>query len=255
MSLQVYDLLKYLAITSNDLPYEVAWILRVFYTRRKRWNSLEISKSKSLSPVYQIIIGMITATAGGTIISLVSNLKINWIASDILYLVAIACWIAVQFNTFTYVYESRLFQIVAIFGETISWVRSLLGGIDTAISIYPGSFFAIYLFAILSGSAGALVGQIEIRKWANSSEMKGLPYSPTGVHVSLCMGVLYVLLSQVFLFPKESIQITICGCLLVFSFMAYFGILLDPLRFLLCSSPSTSPAPPTNSKKNKSKNQ
>ena len=84
---------------------------------------------------------------------------------------------AVYFTLFNTLYESKIFQVrtppqspstcllfsiffflclsmmqaIAVAGETISWARSLLGGIDIAIKEYPGSTVAIYFFSMLAG--------------------------------------------------------------------------------------------------------
>lgn len=91
----VYDTLKYLAITSSTLPSEAFWMTRVFYTRRHR-NSQTATPSTSshLSPIYQLLVGFAISQAGGTIINVVCNRKVTWIADDSLYFVALVCWYA-----------------------------------------------------------------------------------------------------------------------------------------------------------------
>jgi len=92
-----YEALKYLAITSSALPSEAIWIARVFHTRRHRHiHSTTFTPSTAnqyhLSPLYQLLAGLTISQAGGTIINILCNRKVTWIADDSLYLVALACW-------------------------------------------------------------------------------------------------------------------------------------------------------------------
>ena len=96
----VHDTLKYLVITSSAVPSEAFWLTRVFYTRRHRHlNHSSIHSSIhstthqfQLSPLYQLLVGLAISQGGGTIIDVLCNRKVTWIANDFLYMMALGCW-------------------------------------------------------------------------------------------------------------------------------------------------------------------